>query len=161
MTDLTQNRLQHVVEYNEKTGLFMFRHGRGGKPKGTIAGTLNEKGYRCIVIDSRRYRAHRLAWLYVHGAWPADEIDHIDGDRDNNRIGNLREAGRSENLQNQRKAQKRNKTGLLGVSPRRGRHRATIVINGKQEHIGDFDSEIEAHNAYIERKRIVHPRSNL
>ena len=114
-----------------------------------------------ISIDGRKHLAHRLAWLYVNGYCPPGDIDHINGDRAANRISNLRLATRSENLQNQSKAQKHNKTGLLGVSHRRGKFRAQIRVDGKKMHIGTFPTPEEAHTAYLEAKRQFHPFGTL
>ena len=158
MTDLSLERLHELLHYNPRTGLFVRKVRAGNSaPVGTIAGGFNRKGYRIIRVDGRRYLASRLAWFYVHGRWPKDEIDHRNGVRDDNRLANLREASHSENQQNRRKAHKSNATGFLGVSPNEGKFRAQIKINGNRLHLGNFATPQEAHAAYVKAKRKLHP----
>jgi hypothetical protein len=105
-------------------------------------------------------RAHRLAWLYVHGHLPFGSIDHINGIRSDNRLCNIRIATKSENNQNLKKAQKNNKsTGLLGAfyNKRANCFISQIVINRKQIFVGRFKTKEYAHNAYIQAKRNLHP----
>lgn len=82
---------------------------------GTKAGTLRKDGYILCSFQGKRYLAHRLVWFYHHGCWPIYFIDHIDGDRSNNRIENLRQATCAENLQNIKKSAA-NTSGVTGVS---------------------------------------------
>jgi hypothetical protein len=86
-----------VLNYDQATGIFTWkvRRGRGGA--GRQAGTLSDKGYRFVPVGSQRYKAHRLAWLIVHGEWPADTINHLNGQKDDNRIANLEAVSLSEN----------------------------------------------------------------
>lgn len=93
-TPLTPERLRCLLSYDQGTGLFTWLIDRGnGACAGQRAGTVDRNsGYVLVQIDGRQYRAHRLAWLYVHGRWPRPLIDHIDRNRANNRISNLREA---------------------------------------------------------------------
>ena len=157
MTDLSLERLHELLKYNQRTGFFIRKISRQQYHKGLIAGCLNRKGYRVITIDSRQYLASRLAWFYVHGSWPKDEIDHRNGVRDDNRLANLREASHSENQQNRRQAHKSNTTGFLGVSPNERKFRAQIKINGNRLHLGNFATPQEAHAAYVKAKRKLHP----
>ena len=114
-----------------------------------------------IRIDGKGYQAHRLIWLYVNGAWPVNEIDHVNGVRNDNRISNLREVTNSQNLQNQRKPSLNNTSGFLGVSAYGGKWLAQIKLSGKKQHIGYYDTPAEAHAAYIAKKREIHPFGTL
>ena len=121
------------------------------------AGSVNDKGYIVIRCFGRLYHAHRLAWLLTHGAWPAGDIDHINGIRTDNRIANLRDVSRSVNQQNLKTARRDNQTGLLGVKKTRcGTFEARINLNGRYVHLGTFPAAAEAHQAYITAKRKHH-----
>lgn len=163
MSNLTAGRLRELLHYNPITGDFSWRSFRNGKvAAGAKAGSvMSRTAYIAIGIDKKYYRAHRLAWLYVHGVLPDGDIDHIDGNPSNNAIENLREASESTNLQNQRKAHKSNKTGFLGVCRSQGRYAARIRVDGKELWLGRFDTPIEAHAAYIESKRKYHKGCTL
>jgi len=115
---------------------------------GKIAGTFSY-GYRQIMIDYRLYLAHRLAWLYQTGAWPPDQIDHIDCDKGNNRFANLRLATNSQNQQN-RGVRSDNTSGHKGVCWHRRDRKwsARIRHNGKTMHLGYFDTIEQASAAY-------------
>lgn len=156
---LTADRLREVLDYDPATGVFTWREKSAPDSRirpGTVAGYV-QHGYRLINVDNRQYRAHRMAWLYVHGEWPTDDIDHINGVRDDNRIANLREATRSENLQNQRRARRDNRSGFLGVSANGKRWKAEIIEGVRRQHLGTFDTPGEAHEAYLAAKRRLHP----
>ena len=158
---LTQQRLKEVVEYNPKTGLFlwkprptspMFRH------TGKIAGCKDHNGYISLKIDGVMYLAHRLAWLYETGAWPEDEIDHKDTTPDNNSWTNLRPADRGFNMQNRQNASYNKKSGLpLGVYKSGSAFDAKIVVNTKLQYIGRRKTVEEAQQLYIDAKRRLHP----
>ena len=112
---LTIDRLHQVVDYNQETGVFIWKHReRHRNTIGQIATKSHMYEYLGICIDGVRYPAHRLAWLYVHGEWPK-MIDHVNGCKTDNRIANLRSVSAKINTQNIRKATKRNLIGLLGV----------------------------------------------
>ena len=162
--ELSRNEVAALLAYDPDTGLFTWnvtRSGCGGMKAGDVAGTVNVKGYRRVSINYRYYAAHRLAFLLMTGAWPTQQVDHLNGQRDDNRWSNLREASNALNKQNMRKARQDNKTGLLGVRPFRGRFRATIMLNGQSKHLGVFDSPDVAHAVYLAHKRILHPGSTL
>lgn len=116
--ELTQTKLRTLFFYSSKTGLFIRKiTQRGGRAnKGAIAGTKNTKGYLCIKIEGVSYKAHRLAWLYVYGDWPINQIDHKDKNKANNKIENLRCVTNKINCQNQ-KQRATNKSGVMGVIP--------------------------------------------
>ena len=145
---LTMTRLTKLMRYDSETGIFIRLVSTSNIVRvGDRADSHVGNGYRRVWIDGRRYFAHRLAWFYVHGEWPKDEIDHINGNPSDNRIGNLREASRSQNLMNTR-LRSDNMVGLKGVTEFGCRWRATIKDAGKQRHLGLFDTPEAAHDAY-------------
>lgn len=159
---LTQERLKKLLRYDPETGIFTRAHIDTTCPNlsarwlGKSAGGVSHNGYVMVHVAGVRTQAHRLAWLYMTGLWPALDIDHINGVRTDNRWANLREVTRQANLQNQRKASKNNVCGLLGVSPKRGKFQARIMVDRKQRRLGVFDTPEEAHAAYLAAKRRLH-----
>jgi hypothetical protein len=153
MTELTAARLRELLHYDSETGEFT----RRTIVRKVSASAKKGDGYVYISVDGHRYRAHRLAWLYVTGNWPAHGLDHRDGDKTNNRFANLREASQLANTQNQRRPHRDNKLGLLGVSQFRNRYRAQIQTAGQLKRLGWFDTPEEAHAAYVAAKRREHP----
>ena len=164
--DLTAQCLRELLNYDPETGIFTRkvrtaqRHQVGDRADFVITGG-NQKGYYRVGILSRRFLAHRLAWLYVHGEWPAQDVDHIDGDRGNNRIANLRDVPNQINRENMRGPRKDNKIGLLGVSRHGARWEARVQSSGKLVYREDFDTPEEAHSAYIVAKRQHHEGCSL
>lgn len=158
---VSAERLREVLHYDADTGHFTWLVSHPRVRSGDSAGCINHDGYICIRIDGSSYMAHRLAWLYMTGEWPAGDIDHKYGIRNDNRWSELRVADHVKNGQNQRKAQKHNKCGLLGVYARYGRWRATIRVAGKGKHLGCFDTPAEAHAAYLAAKAGLHPFQTL
>lgn len=159
---LTQQRLRELLHYDGDTGLItrLTDYGRWNRQKaGNVVGSMRRDGYMQVNIDGSMYLSHRVAWAYVHGKWPVNDIDHIDGNRTNNRISNLREATRGENLQNKRRAQSNSASGMLGVSWDKARSKWTAEIKvGKTKfRLGRFDLVAEAQSAYLEAKRRHHP----
>ena len=155
MAHLTQQRLQELLVYQRDTGVFTNRVSRGPAKKGKISGCVKKKGYRYITVDGKSYRAHRLAWLYCYGEWPKDQIDHVDGDRQNNRIQNLRDVDDTGNRRNS-KRQANNTTGVTGVQKRKHLRKwnARIKVDGRSIHLGYFNSLEEAAKARKEAERI-------
>jgi len=155
-SDLTAARLRKVLDYCPETGIFRWRVQKTIRlPAGSAAGHLGSRGYWKICIDDREFSAHRLAWLYVHGRWPVEEIDHINGMKADNRIANLREANRKQNCANcgPRTA---NKTGYRGVV-RHGRgYSARIGLNYRKLALGYFKTAEEASTAYRKAAREFH-----
>lgn len=119
---------------------------------GKEAGSILKNGYRSICIEGRRYYAHRLAWLITLGDWPEEDIDHVNGNRLDNSIRNLRAATRGENHQN------RGGSSYTGASwhSKAGKWRATIVVGGKQKHLGYYSSQEDAASAYRDAKLSAH-----
>ena len=154
--ELSQSRLRSLLHYDPSTGVFTRRVSTNNRVKpGDIAGSKDMAGYSKIMVNNKLYKAHRLAWFYVHGAWPCRELDHINGDRSDNRLCNLREATSAENKQNI-KARADNKVGYLGVSPYRSKYQARIRVDGTQIYLGNFDTPEQAHQAYLAAKAKLH-----
>ena len=162
MNALELNRLKELLNYDPDTGVFTWRVSKRGRAaNGGPAGFTDKRGYRIITIDCATMKAHRLAWLYVHGVLPNTDIDHINGIRDDNRITNLRLATRSENNQNQRVARSDNKTGYLGVSKSGNKFKALIQVSKKLIYLGTFADPVSAHSAYVDAKRKSHPYGQI
>lgn len=162
--DLTAQRLRELLKYYPETGVFTRLVSRrcGTAEPGDVAGSKrNSEGYLAFMVDRKTYQAHRLAWLYMTGKWPNALIDHINGVKSDNRLCNLREATVSMNKQNMRKARADCvNSGLMGAYLDRrngGRWFSNITANGKRKHLGYFLTPQEAHAAYIEAKRRLHP----
>lgn len=155
---LTAQTLRELLHYDPETGIFtraVSQRGRNGR-KGCQAGGKSDSGYIRISIQNKLHQAHRLAWLYMFGVWPTGDVDHIDGDRTNNRIANLRDVSTSVNMQNQKSAQPRNISGFLGVTKHGNRFEASIKLNGINHYIGSYATPQTAHEAYLRVKRALH-----
>jgi hypothetical protein len=153
---LTHERLLELLAYDPATGVFTRRVDVGGRAKrfkaGTVAGCVDRSvGYVRITVDGRHLWAHRLAWFYVHGAWPLGQVDHINRERVDNRIANLRDVPQAINLQNRADAR--------GVcwEPHRRKWRATVSVENRNRFLGRFDTEEAARAAYLSAKRAAHP----
>lgn len=166
MKELSIERLKEVVSYDPVTGIFVWLVRPSNRTNvGALAGWFHSHSkYWLLSIDGQKYRAHRLAWYYMTGAWPPDQIDHINGKRDDNRFENLRPVTNAENGCNQRQAKSNNlSSGLLGVSlGKNGKNwGAHIKAQGKMRHLGYFGTKEEAHDAYVEAKRRFHDTCTL
>lgn len=152
---LTQRRLKEVLGYNPETGLFVWRVRLCTKVKiGSVAGCFDSKGYVIITIEDKPYKAHRLAWLYMEGAFPKHFIDHINSVPSDNRWINLREATWSESNANRKST---SKSGLKGVRQTPSdRWLAQIRLDGKNKHLGIFATKEKAHEAYISAAKKRH-----
>ncbi len=158
--NLTAERLRELFNYFPDTGLFIRRIRRSHEAAGKIAGGFDH-GYIKIAVDGAPYFAHRMAWLYMTGSWPIKHIDHIDGNRSNNRWNNLRDVSQSENLENRKGPTIQNKVGLLGVTRRGNRYVATLRIDGVQTYLGTYPTPETAHVAYLTAKREHHKGNTL
>jgi len=141
--------LNLALTYDRITGELRWKSGVGGRAKdGAVAGNLNTAGHRMVKIKGRKYYAHRIAWKMVHGADPTEEIDHRNGIKDDNRLDNLREASKADNQHNS-KVRRDNTSGFKGVSFNRqvGLFHASIMLHGKQRHLGLFLTPDQAHMA--------------
>ena len=149
---LTQAELKRQLHYNPETGIFTRLVSNTTWVKiGDITGSKTSDGYFCICVNKKVYRSHRLAWLYIYGSFPKTLIDHINMDRLDNRISNLREATYQQNSMNS-KIQKSNKSGFKGVSFNKKLKKwvAASKLNGKQNYLGLFITPELAHEAYQE-----------
>lgn len=154
---LTHERLRELLAYDPESGVFTWLQSKGtrvaGKPAGYICG---EKGIY-IMVDKKGYRAHRLAWFYMTGAWPADQVDHIDRNPNNNAWANLREATGSENSHNTKRAHT-NTSGVKGVSwvSSLGKWRTQVKLRGVLHSAGDFDDLQKAAEAVRSLRSRLH-----
>lgn len=156
-TDLSADRLRELLHYDQSTGIFTWaKDGARTIRAGNVAGYPKGRGYWMIHVDGRMHLSHRLAWLHVTGKWPTGQIDHINGDRGDNRIANLRDVPQSTNQQNQRRAHATSQSGVLGVSKVGNWFKARIRENGQLKNLGKFGSAEDAHAAYLARKRQIH-----
>jgi hypothetical protein len=151
MNEITAERLRELLNYDPATGQFTWLVKPSPRIRvGGVAGHERPDGYRQIGLDRRLYLTHRLVWLYMTGEWPLDQIDHINGDRADNRWLNLRPATCSQNKANSGAA-RNNTSGFKGVSwhSRWLKWRTNITVNGRQRSLGYFDCPAEAHEAYV------------
>lgn len=144
----TVERVRELLDYDPVTGALRWRVTRGPARAGMVAGNINSGlrgGYRVVMVDGKSCRAHRIAWAIYYGEHPVKDIDHIDGNRSNNAISNLRLATQSQNNANMRLF-KNSTSGVKGVTwdKRRNCWRAHIVFEGKQRHLGRYPSREQA-----------------
>jgi HNH endonuclease len=141
LTKVEGAALKKVLSYDPNTGLFVWLVTSNGRvPKGTVAGTLHH-GYSVISYNKRDYMAHRLAWFFVHSYWPENEIDHVNGDKADNRITNLREATIVQS-RTHRPTPRSNTSGIKGVYWHKQRSAWIAQIN--KTHLGVFKLKEEA-----------------
>jgi hypothetical protein len=153
---LTKEYLKSILDYNQDTGIFTWKVNKSQRTKvGNVAGWLHD-GYKKIEINNKKYNAHRLAWLYVYGEMPKNLIDHIDNDRSNNKISNLRQSTHQTNSENY-KTPKTNKSGVKNVCWYKNSNKWVVSMSVKKtkKTIGYFDDielaelvAIEARNKY-------------
>ena len=149
--DITLNDLKKYLNYDPISGYFSRKISRGKWKAGEIVGCIDKEGYRIINVNYRDYRASRLAWFYMTGFWPKNQIDHKDRNTDNNSWGNLREATNTENSINQKKKKIRYNLPK-GVWIQKNKHsiKFTAGLSGSKGyiHLGTFNTPQEAAIAY-------------
>ena len=141
--DMTPEEVRQIFVYTD--GKLLWNIETAKTKKGTVAGS-NSHGYIEIKYKQKRYLAHRLIWCYAHGKWPSGMIDHIDGNKSNNRIENLRDVSNAVNQQNHQSIRSDNKTGVRGVVYRQSTNRYLVQIRmfGKNKYIGSYKTIEEA-----------------
>ena len=148
--------LRQLLKYEPETGKLFWRTRFNGRE----AFTYTDKGYRRGAVFGRMLRAHRVAWAIYYGEWPKDEIDHINGDKSDNRICNLRDVNRAENTHNL-PLSPRNKTGHVGLffDKKRQKWQSRIMVGGSHKHLGYFSTKPEAIAARQAAQKILgyHP----
>ena len=146
---MTQDRLKELLHYDSDTGLLKWLEPKQGRRMDKAVGSKNSIGYMTITIDYKRYYTHRLAWLYVYGSFPNDQIDHINRVRDDNRICNLRDVTNQENHFNET-------SKGYHYNKRERKYTAQIGIEGKKIHLGCYNTKEEAVRAYLIAKERLH-----
>ena len=152
---LTLERAKYFLDYDPETGLFCSKIRANRRAPGIITGPISHYGYLIIGIDGEKYKAHRLAWFFVHGEFPDGMIDHRNEIKTDNRISNLRIASHFLNQHNRFKSKEHK---LLGAYFHKssGKWSSSIKSNKKLHYLGLFDTELEAHNRYMEAKKEYH-----
>ena len=147
---INHTELLNSVYYNQDTGIFTRTKSAGNTKAGSPIGNIDVKGYVKALVLGKYVKLHRLAWFYVHGTWPNDQIDHINGIKTDNRITNLRICDTSTNCLNQRNPRSNNNTGYQGVHriTKTGRYRASCTVNGIKHQLGIFATAEEASESY-------------
>jgi HNH endonuclease/AP2 domain len=160
---ITHSELLEAMDYNPETGIFRWKHRSdcskrwNSRYAGKIAGGIGPQGYMIIGFNGEKYRAHRLAWLYMTGEWPSEHIDHKKGNRLDNRFAKLREATNAQNIRNSTK-KRTNTSGIKGVYWNRKckKWQAQIVMNYVHHYLGVFTNIEDAEKAYREAADSLH-----
>lgn len=147
---LNTSRVRELLDYNPDNGELTWRLQTSRRVKvGDVAGSAHNQGYITVGIDGVRWLTHHVVWVWWYGEMPDGDVDHINRDRSDNRISNLRCVSRSDNLLN---ARHKNATGFTGVMQvPNGRFRAAFHVKRKCTYIGTYDTAEEAHEAYAKR----------
>ena len=153
---LSHEYLKELLSYDPETGIFTWKVRKAHRIHiGDVAGSLSNRGYYKIIIDGMVFSNHRLAFFYMTGRWPSDQIDHANGDPKDNRWCNLREATKFQNHMNTIKPSA-NKSGYKGVKRlENGRFSSCITLYRKRVYLGTFDTIKEAHAAYCGAAKAV------
>lgn len=144
---MTHEELSKLTEYDPLTGIFALRVDTLRRKKGETLGYPHKKGYIAISLGNDKYLAHRLAWFYIHGEWPTDQIDHINMNKTDNRLCNLRVASNAQNQWNTTLC-KNNTSGQRGVrwDKQTSKWRVQVDIEGTHVHLGRFSDQAAAKN---------------
>ena len=156
MQELTHAYLREIFDLVDGQFVRIKKTSRNIKV-GAIAGCKRKDGYLVVRVLDKLYLAHRLAWFWHHGVWPKDLIDHVDGNKENNKIENLREATKSTNGFNRGK-EKTNRTGFKGIVFYKpyGKYMARITVQRKSTFLGYYDTPEDAHQAYCDAAATYH-----
>lgn len=145
-----------MLAYNAETGILVWRVDVAQRVKaGMAAGSVHPQGYAMVQVQKKIYAAHRLIWKMIYGYEPT-VVDHINGDKADNRLSNLRNVTHGLNLQMHRKTRSDSTTGFLGVTYRAdcNKYQAKLRRNGITQHLGTFTTPEAAHAAYCAAKEI-------
>ncbi len=144
---ITQKQLKNILDYNPETGLFVWLVSSGSAKAGDLAGSpdINNLGNIRLNYKKKKYAISHLAWLYMYGEFPTNLVDHINGNSQDNRITNLREADYQKNNMN-KAIGKNNTSGVMGVAwfKAGNKWKAYISLDGKKIHLGYFHKFSEA-----------------
>lgn len=155
---VTVERIRALLRYDPDTGALTWisRHSIRIKFAGAPAGSLDPSGYVLVSLDYRRLRGHTLAWVLMTGEYPKGEIDHINGNRSDNRWANLRDVSHGKNMENQQRARRSSASGILGVVSHKGGAYFTAEISskGKRRYLGCFKTPEAAQQAYQAAKAL-------
>jgi hypothetical protein len=157
-------RAENLLRFDPETGYFYWRQSRGGTARaGERAGGIDAYGYWVVKLEGKSYKAHRLAWAFIHRAWPAGDLGHKFGSRQDNRVAFLRPASRKANAENRRQPRAGNTSGFLGVSWSASKQKfaAQLASGGINKHLGYFVDPAEGHQVYLETKRVSHAACTL
>ncbi len=158
---ISAKRVRELFDYEPHSGHLLWRKPTNKRFRpGSIVGSPTKNGYLRTSVDDVDCYVHRLIWLHQTGAWPKADVDHVNGDRRDNRWENLRAATRAQNQENQAKAKAHNQTGLLGAHKHRKRFASEIKIEGVRVRLGLFDTAEAAHQAYLAAKAKGHAFAN-
>lgn len=149
MRDITQRELKSLMVLDYTTWEFTWKVKKGKAGIGKVVGSHDTKGYKTTSIGGTSYKIHRLIWLYVYGEWPKGVLDHIDGNKSNNCLSNLRDTNQMINGANRTKLNKNNTSGYLGVYRDKKKWNAELIYLGEKFRLGSFDTPEKANEALI------------
>ena len=153
---LSVSVVREMFSYDEQTGLLTRKTKTGRFDRtGQVAGCVKKCGYVRVQIGKRIYQGHRIAWAVYYGEWPNEFIDHINGNRSDNRICNLRDVSHQKNTMNS-KIRSNNRSGYKGVYKMRNKFMAQIHFNGSKIRLGLFETAELAHLKYVEAAKLYH-----
>lgn len=153
-----EKEIDHLVDlyfrYDPDTGRIYHKENRKFVKSNSEAGTLDTYGYLCMTIKKKQYKAHIIAWRLYYGKWPLQELDHISGIKNDNRIINLREVSKRKNATN-KKQHRLGKLPGATFNKKRKKYITSLQVNGKSSSFGAFETEIEAHLVYIKACKAI------
>ena len=161
MSDLTAKMVRDRFSYCKDSGEIKWATHKRSNFIGMNAGSVNERGYLIIRLNGKNHKAHRIAWLYHYGELPKNGIDHINGNKLDNRISNMRDVGQLINNQNREGPSRNSTTGFLGVTydKRKSRFVAQINYGSFHKYLGSFKTKEEASERYKKAKSELHPEA--